>query len=421
MRNLKEPSPVQEQAQIRKMPADYQSTAQALALPIDEPRLSAEDEGHRPAWIRRSSLIRARSSSFGEPPKTLGQRMMRSADKFQRRALKTYGKLTILQKIVLVIAGISTLVLGILFLIYNKRIFGWLGPVAEKWRNIRGGWLIIWALTFTVSFPPLIGYSTVVTLAGFVYGLPGYARLRVYMKLWDIAFANESVRWFIVATATVCGSAASFVVSRTVLSRFVQRLTQNDKRFAALSLVLKHDGLKLLCMIRLCPLPYSLSNGAISTIPSVTARDFAIATAIISPKLLIHVFVGSQLGSLAEHGDKMSAGAKAASYLGMAIGGVAGLVTGWWMYRKVGARAKELEAEEAQHVRTDSHSSSVPPTFTDGLGDEEAEIGLGRGDDISLHTNEFDEQEYRDDFSEDEDARDVFGAGDGEDAGHSTV
>ncbi|KAL9082707.1 MAG: hypothetical protein Q9165_008806 [Trypethelium subeluteriae] len=386
------------------MPADYQSTAQALALPVDEPRLSIEEERNRPAWIRPTNPIRARSTSFGEAPKTFRQRLMRSADKLQRQAFKTYGKLTALQKVLLVIAGITTMVLGILFLIYNKKIFAWLGPVAERWRNITGGWLIIWALTFTVSFPPLIGYSTVVTLAGFVYGLYGYVPL-LNMEYPPMHLLTE---------VSDVGSTASFVVSRTVLSGFVQRMTQNDKRFAALSLVLKHDGLKLLCMIRLCPLPYSLSNGAISTIPSVNVRDFALATAAVTPKLLIHVFVGSQLGSLAEHGDKMSAGAKAASYTGMAIGGIAGVVTGWWMYRKVGARAQELEAEEAQHVRTGSHSSSVGPAFTDALDDEEAGVGLRRDDDISLHTNEFEEQEYRDDFSEDDDAQDVFKVGDGE-------
>jgi hypothetical protein len=199
----------------------------------------------------------------------------------------------------------------------------------------------------------------------------------------------------------------------------VQRLTQNDKRFTALSLTLKHDGLKLLCMVRLCPLPYSLSNGAIATVPGVSARDFAIATAAVSPKLLIHVFVGSQLGSLAEHGDKMSAGAKAASYLGMAIGGVAGALTGYVMYRKVGARAKELEAEEAQHVRSGSHSSSVGPSFADDLEDEEADVGLRNEDDISLHTNALEDHEYHDDFSDDDDddAQDVFKDGDGDEEG----
>lgn len=63
-------------------------------------------------------------------------------------------------------------------------------------------------------------------------------------------------RWPIVASATVVGSTCSFIVSRTLLSNFVNRLTANDRRFEALSLVLKHDGLSLLVAIRLCPLPY---------------------------------------------------------------------------------------------------------------------------------------------------------------------
>ena len=33
-------------------------------------------------------------------------------------------------------------------------------------------WLVLWALIFTVSFPPLIGYSSLLTIAGFVYGFP---------------------------------------------------------------------------------------------------------------------------------------------------------------------------------------------------------------------------------------------------------
>lgn len=63
-------------------------------------------------------------------------------------------------------------------------------------------------------------------------------------------------RWPIVASATIIGSTCSFILSRTLLSNFVNRLTANDRRFEALSLVLKHDGLSLLVAIRLCPLPY---------------------------------------------------------------------------------------------------------------------------------------------------------------------
>ena len=138
-------------------------------------------------------------------------------------------------------------------------------------------------------------------------------------------------RWFIVATATVAGSTCSFIASRSILSKFVHRLVANDTRFEALSLVLKHDGLKLLCMIRLCPLPYSLSNGAISTFPTVEPAMFALATAIVTPKLLIHVFIGSRLAVM---GDKMDAGTKAVNWISIIVGMMIGAVTGWLIYRR---------------------------------------------------------------------------------------
>jgi hypothetical protein len=71
-----------------------------------------------------------------------------------------------------VIVGIITIVLGVLLLVYNERIFAALEPWAKKWRDLPGGWLILWAATFVVSFPPLIGYSSCVTLSGFIWGFP---------------------------------------------------------------------------------------------------------------------------------------------------------------------------------------------------------------------------------------------------------
>ena len=71
-----------------------------------------------------------------------------------------------------VIAGLAAITAAILFLIFSEAIFAWLEPVAEKWKNLSGGWLILWAMTFATAFPPVIGYSTCLTLAGFVYGFP---------------------------------------------------------------------------------------------------------------------------------------------------------------------------------------------------------------------------------------------------------
>jgi hypothetical protein len=208
----------------------------------------------------------------------------------------------------------------------------------------------------------------------------------------------------------------SFLLSRHLLHGFVSRLIAKDKRFAALALTIKHDGLKLLIMIRLCPLPYSLSNGALSTIPTVTWQQFMIATALVSPKLLLHVFVGSKLGELAEKGKEMDARTKAISYISIGIGLVAGAATGWVIYRQTKIRAKELEEQERRHVRTDSRDtirseySDDPGALeaADGLREEEDDISLREQWDEDYESDEDDEGEpYRDLVDDDEDAREV--------------
>jgi uncharacterized membrane protein YdjX (TVP38/TMEM64 family) len=300
-----------------------------------------------------------------------------------------------LQRALALMFLVIDIVLVVLFIMYNEKVFGWLKPFAISWKKTTGGWTILWAMTFVAAFPPIIGYSTCATLAGFVYGI------------WE--------GWLILASASVIGSTCSLVVSRTVLQTYVERLVANDKRFAALSLTLKHDGLKLLCMIRLCPLPYSLSNGAISTFRTVHPLMYGLATAIVSPKLFIHVFIGSRLAAIAENGGQMSTGTKALNWISIAIGGLVGLFTGWYIYQRTMDRARHLEAEEQANVRQSvSHTGAPLPEFTDDPEAQAAATISSRGDD---EVDFFDDESspsrglYRDEFADDDN---VFRSGDGD-------
>jgi len=347
-------------------PNEHDGRALVPGLPVESP--SPEDRSTSPSWTRPSSFRRPRSTSapLSASRATFTSRLL----KLHLHTLSTYNRLTPLQRAGLSIVGLISLVLTILILIYNERIFGLLAPIAKKWRSNPAGWLILWALVFAVSFPPLIGYSTLLSLAGFVYGFPN--------------------GWPIVASATLVGSIAAFIASRSVLQGYVSRLMDRDKRFTALALTIKHDGLKLLIMIRLCPLPYSLSNGALSTIPTVSWLQFAIATAIVSPKLLVHVFVGAQLGRLAEHGGEMDAKTKAVSYISIVAGVATGIGAGWIIYRQTAKRARELEAQEREHVRRES-VNGLRNEYADDPGALEAAERLREGfeeDDISLRTEE---------------------------------
>jgi len=103
---------------------------------------------------------------------------MHNYDKLNRRVCDQYNKLSPIQKVLFFIGNLMLAVGGILFLVYGEWLFGRLLPVAKKWRDITAGWLILWALIFLVSFPPLIGYSSLLTIAGFVYGFPnGYVKI----------------------------------------------------------------------------------------------------------------------------------------------------------------------------------------------------------------------------------------------------
>jgi hypothetical protein len=185
----------------------------------------------------------------------------------------------------------------------------------------------------------------------------------------------------------------------------VHRLIAHDTRFAALSLTLKHDGLKLLIMYRLCPLPYSISNGAVATFPTVHWASYALATAIVSPKLMLHVFIGSQLEKIAESGGKMDPKTKALSYVSIFIGLIAGITTGWLVYRKTKARAAQLEAEERAGIRRMS-IEDLENEYSDDPGALEAAERLREeDDDISLRTTWDDE--YRDEPPETGDAVEI--------------
>lgn len=156
------------------MPADYSATARALALPTsppDSPTLTHQ----QPRWSRRrgSDSLSRSQSSFGQSNSGIGARAYRQADRLGREMLRRF---TPFQLALLTVAGIVVFVLSILFLVFHEKFFAWLEPTAVKWKELRGGWCILWAMTFMTAFPPLVGYSTCFTLAGFVYGLPeGYA------------------------------------------------------------------------------------------------------------------------------------------------------------------------------------------------------------------------------------------------------
>ncbi|KAK9421998.1 hypothetical protein SUNI508_05298 [Seiridium unicorne] len=389
------------------MPADYQSAAQALSLPIDSSNDTSSPSptsppGSAPPWVRRdrrssSTNTRRLSTPYSRNSQDdlpLGARIMRTSTNIMNYILRLFVRLSPLQRVLAVIAGVVLFVLSILFLVYSHRIFSALKPIAAGWRDLPGGWVLVWLMTFATAFPPVIGYSSSVTIAGFVYGFPG--------------------GWPIVASATVVGSTVAFLTSRTVFSKYVQALVGTDKRFVALGHVLRHDGILVLAAIRFCPLPYSLSNGFLATIPNISPLSFAAATALATPKLLVHVFIGSRLAQLAED-DDMSTGDKVINYMSMLVGALVGMGIGLLIYKRTMARAAELAREEAAEngqvlgpdgeVDYEDLEEGVLGRRVSRQGEADA-AALMDDDDISLwETDAMDDDEYRDEDHQERDQK----------------
>ncbi|KJZ73611.1 hypothetical protein HIM_06944 [Hirsutella minnesotensis 3608] len=281
--------------------------------------LELRDTG--PGRGRNSSSSPPLSASPSPPPylRSFGS----SYEAWSESLITAFWRLPPSHRALVVLACIAGWVLLVLVLVYSHRFFAWLAPVAKAWRQQPAGWLLIFVLICVTAFPPVVG------------------------------------------------SLGSFLACRNFFSARVDRLVGSDHRFVALGQVLRHDGIWYLTGIRFCPLPFSLSNGFLATIPSITPLSFAISTALSSPKLLVHIFIGSRLAALAEEGDSMSAGDKAINYLSMFIGAAIGLIVGLVIYRRTIARAEQLAAESAE---ADAEAAAAAEQGEAGYQDSDATL-----------------------------------------------
>lgn len=153
------------------MPADYESTARALALSNSPPEPFLESpasDGQSPVWGRSGRRDSARSASQAT---TMRDRLVNRGKDIYRQALARWERMTLWQKIGFYVASILTGAVGIAFLVLSAKVFIWIGPVAEKWERSPLVALILWLCVFFVSFPPLVGWSTFGTVAGFLFGV----------------------------------------------------------------------------------------------------------------------------------------------------------------------------------------------------------------------------------------------------------
>lgn len=267
------------------------------------------------------------------------ERLIHTVKRTMYRAVDHFNSLPTWQKVLVVLFGLCVCVLGLLMLIFHKKVLAKLLEMSEDLHDRKSTNFILIVLLFFVGFPPMIGYSFLSTATGLIYGVSFHG-------------------FIVLAIGSVTGSVASFYVFKNLLHSRAEQLVHMNKRFEALASILQEDNSYwMLALLRLCPFPYSLTNGAIAGIYGISVKNFTIANIITTPKLLIYLFIGSRVKSLAE---SESAGSKIFDIVSILVTLLIFTLTAWLLYFKTKQRYQELKS---QGVAQQQPSAIPEPDF----------------------------------------------------------
>ncbi|KAI8055682.1 hypothetical protein BDF22DRAFT_740977 [Syncephalis plumigaleata] len=125
----------------------------------------------------------------------------------------------------MIIVGLVYLVIGVLFLVYFKDLLPVLERLAE-WLRSHGIWglLLLASLICLTGFPFMPGYSTLVTMSGFVFGVP-------------LGFLT----------------AFMLCICRRWARNYTEKLAASSRHLSAVLHAVERRGWKLLLLIRVAP------------------------------------------------------------------------------------------------------------------------------------------------------------------------
>lgn len=148
------------------------STARALSVESSPSgRVSSPENEIRPSWRHstddRQNLPRLSTNNGG----TLREQFLSHAKGISRQIEESWQNMNRWQRVGAVAAAIGAIAVGLTVMVFTGKLFIWLEPVAEKWEKSALAYFVVWLCVFVVSFPPLIGWSTLGTVSGYIFGL----------------------------------------------------------------------------------------------------------------------------------------------------------------------------------------------------------------------------------------------------------
>ncbi|KAI9243418.1 hypothetical protein EDC94DRAFT_665978 [Helicostylum pulchrum] len=223
---------------------------------------------------------------------------------------------------VAVITCIAAAILYGVFSHYKEDIVEFIQEIAIKMREHKYSSLIMVVIVALTGTPPLFGYTFAVTMTGFVYGFP-----------------NGCIP---ATTGAFLSSLATFGLVRKF--NFAKYITFSEKKqnlYVAMQDAITQGGFKMMLLIRICPLPWQLTNLMLSLVPSVTWKTYISSALIACFKFNLDVWVGSQLANLSD--PDLPPEAHKATLIYMCLGIIILVSSGFWLYKLTMVKVKEQQ------------------------------------------------------------------------------
>lgn len=255
------------------------------------------------------------------------QRLVHQLKKSQYKLRDFFQSLPLWKKLAVIAFGVIDIIVLLIILIFHGKILNKMVEISNDLKEVWYTPLLFFVLLFGVSFPPMIGFSLLSTSVGLIYG---------------VSFTG----WIILFLGSVTGSILAFALFKTVLRSQAEKLIRWNPKFEALASILQdNNSYWILALIRMCPFPYSLTNGAIASISGVSLRNFSLASIITSPKLVMYLFIGSRLKNM---GETDSTASRLFDLLSIILTAVVLSVTAWILYFRTKRRYLELQRQQSE-------------------------------------------------------------------------
>ncbi|KAK0543814.1 Tlg2-vesicle protein [Tilletia horrida] len=228
----------------------------------------------------------------------------------------------------------------VVYLIGPHEIFKVVAKAAVWLANQPYGIPLALGVIVLTSIPPIPGYGFAQTLCGLSFGSRAAGE---HYSVWK--------GWLVAAGGCLLGSAVAFGLVRLVMRyisthRRVKDL-KDHRNWRAMEAAIQQKGIPIVILLRLAPFPFCWSNLWFASMASVSLPAFLVATLCITPKLLLHVFVGSKLYLLLDkEGQSLPLHVRVMNWIYIAVGILIGWITTRYLWKTTQQILADFEARE---------------------------------------------------------------------------